>query len=486
MSNNQTKPAVQEVQNNVEANRSMLIDFADKIWNLAELSLEEEKSSALFVEALKENGFTIDSVGTANIPTAFTASFGSGSPVIGIMTEYDALPGLGNEAVAEKTPRKDGNTNGHGCGHNLIGTGGLGAAIALKEWMEKNKIPGTLRVFGAAAEESEGAKVYMARDGVFDNLDACLHWHPLSVTTPWHAKCAAVDMLLIDFNGKPAHAGAVPWEGRSALHAAELFAHGIALMREHLRPTARTHYIYTDGGLAPNVVVEHAQIKLFIRDNDRTLVEATTKWVKQMAKGAAMATQTESKTLVFLGMHDLLPNQPLADRMYEHAVQIGLPEYTEEEQAFAKKCQEATGAKPTGMSDKIMPPMAEPPSLGGSTDVGEVSYMAPTMGMLVQTCPAGNNVHTWQATALHGMSIGHKAMIMAAKSLASLGVDLFTDADLLAAAQADFMERKGDYVFKSPLDPEMKQPMGLSESKHEDHEGHDAHLGELSKHATKK
>ena len=170
MSNNQTKPAVQEVQDNVEANQAKLIEVADKIWNLAELSLEEEKSSALFVEVLKENGFTIESVGTANIPTAFTASFGSGSPVIGIMTEYDALPGLGNEPVAEKTPRKDGNTSGHGCGHNLIGAGGLGAAIALKEWMEKNKIPGTLRVFGAAAEESEGAKIYMARDGVFDLL----------------------------------------------------------------------------------------------------------------------------------------------------------------------------------------------------------------------------------------------------------------------------------------------------------------------------
>lgn len=477
--------SVLEVQQGVESIRSTLIEFADKIWNFAELSLAEEKSSAMFIDVLKEHGFNIDSVGTSNIPTAFTASYGSGSPVIGVMTEYDALPGLGNEAVAEKTPRKDGCTSGHGCGHNLIGSGGLGAALALKEWMEKNKIQGTLRVFGAAAEESEGAKIYMARDGVFDDLDACLHWHPLSVTSPWHARCAAVNMLLIDFNGKTAHAGAVPWEGRSALHAAELFAHGIALMREHLHPTARTHYVYTDGGLAPNVVVEHAQIKLFIRDVNRPLVEATTEWVKQMAKGAAMATQTESKALVFCGMHDLLPNKPLADRMYEHAVQIGIPEYTEEEQAFAKKCQESTGAKPTGMSDTIIPPFDEPPALGGSTDVGEVSYMAPTMGMLVQTCPAGNNVHTWQATALHGMSIGHKAMIMAAKALASLGADLFTDAELLAAAKADFEERKGDYVFKTPLDPEMKQPMGLAGLKHEDHEGHDQHLGHLEEHIDK-
>lgn len=331
------------------------------------LSLEEEKSSALLIDILKEHGFSIDSVGTSNIPTAFTASYGSGSPVVGVMTEYDALPGLGNEPVAEKTPRKDGCASGHGCGHNLIGAGGLGAAMALKDWMEKNKIQGTLRVFGAAAEESEGAKIYMARDGIFDNLDACLHWHPFNTTTPWHFKCAAVNMLLIDFNGKTAHAGTVPWEGRSALHAAELFAHGIALMREHLHPTARTHYVYTNGGLAPNVVVEHAQIKLFIRDLNRPLVEATTEWVKQIAKG----------------------------------------------------------------------------------------------------------VHTWQATALHGMGIGHKAMIMGAKTMASLGVDLFTDAELLAAAKEDFKQRKRDYVFKSPLDPEMKKPMGLAGLQHGDHAGHD-------------
>lgn len=482
--NGERGDAVLEVQANVDAMRSSLIDLADTIWKYAEPSLEEERSSKLFVETLKEHGFTIDSLGTSNIPTAFTASYGAGGPVIGVMTEYDALPGLGNEPVAERTPRKDGITTGHGCGHNLIGAGGLGAAIALKDWMEKHEIPGTLRVFGAAAEESEGAKIYMARDGVFDGLDACLHWHPLSVNTPWHARCAAVNMMLIDFTGKAAHAGTVPWAGRSALHAAELFAHGIALMREHLEPTARTHYVYTDAGLAPNVVVEHAQIKLFIRDVDRPHVEKTTEWVKQMAEGAAMATQTESKALVFCGMHDLLPNKPLADRMYERAVQIGLPKYTDEEQAFARKCQESTGAKASGMSDTITPPYDEPPALGGSTDVGEVSYLAPTMGMLVQTCPAGNGVHTWQATALHGMSIGHKAMITAAKTLASVGVDLFTDPELLAAARADFEDRKGDYVFKTPLDPEMKRPMGLDGIEHKLHEGHDQHLNQLVEHVS--
>jgi aminobenzoyl-glutamate utilization protein B len=288
-------------------------------------------------------------------------------------------------------------------------------------------------------------------------------------------------MLKIEFMGKTSHAGAAPWMGRSALHAAELFAHGIALMREHLEPTARTHYVYEDAGLAPNVVVEHAQIKLFIRDVDRPHVEATTEWVKQMAEGAAMATQTKSKTLVFCGMHDLLPNKPLADRLYQHTEQIGLPEYTEEEQAFARKCQESTGAKPTGMATAMIPPRDVPPALGGSTDVGEVSYLAPTMGLLAQTIPPGNMVHTWQATACHGMSIGHKGMMLAAKALASLGVDLFTDPELLVAAKEEFEQRKGDYVFKSPLDPEMKRPMGLGDIEHNLHEGHDQHLGELER-----
>ena len=473
--------SILEVQSNVEGIRARLIEVADQVWKLAELSLAEVKSSSLLIEVLKEHGFTIDSIGTSNIPTAFTATFGSGSPSIGILTEYDALPGLGNEPVAEKMPRKDGTTTGHGCGHNLIGAGGLGAALALKTWMEKNKIPGTLRVFGAAAEETEGAKVYMARDGIFDDLDACLHWHPYNVTTPLHCRANAVNMLKIEFIGKTSHAAQAPWMGRSALHAAELFAHGIALMREHLEPTARIHYIYEDAGLAPNIVVEHAQIKIFVRDIDRGRVETTTEWVKQIAEGAAKATQTESKALVFFGLHDLLPNQPLADRLYQHAVQIGHPEYTEEEQEFAKKCQQSTGAKPTGMSDRIVPPLDEPPKLGGSTDVGDVSYIAPTMGMLIQTCPQGNMVHTWQATALHGMSIGHKAMLMAAKALASLGADLFTDAELLAAAKADFEQRKGEYVYKTPLDPEMKEPLGLAEVQRNLHEGHDRVLMNIKK-----
>jgi aminobenzoyl-glutamate utilization protein B len=455
------KPAVREVQSNVDSMNDKLIDICDSLWNKAELSLIEFESAELIIETLTTNGFKMDSIGTSNIPTAFVASYGSGSPTIGVMVEYDGLPGLGQEAIAERTPRKDGKTSGHGCGHNVIGAGGLGAALALKTWMGENSIAGTLKVFGAAAEETEGAKIYMARDGLFDDLDACLHLHPLTLTSPFHCRTAAVSMLLIDFEGRSAHAGATPWQGRSALHAAELFAHGVAVMREHLEPTARTHYIYTNAGVAPNVVVEKAQIKLLVRDIDTPHVAATTQWVKQIAEGCAMATQTKSKCLVFCGMHDLLPNAPMANRIYQHMTQIGLPEYTEEEQEFAKKLQISAGKPPTGMKGTIVPPFDVAPTLGGSTDVGDVSYNTPTMGVLVQTIPPGCGVHTWQAAAAHGMSLGHKAMIMAAKTLASLGCDLFTDADLLAAARADYEKRKGAYVYKSPLSPETKRPLGL-------------------------
>ena len=485
MSGKASNTAATAVQQEVEALKSKIIEMADKVWDLAELSLQEAESASYLIDTLKENEFNIDSVGTSNIPTAFTASFGSGSPIIGIMAEYDALPDLGNDTVAEETPCKNGKTTGHGCGHNLIGAGGIGAAIALKNWMKKENITGTIRVFGAAAEEAEGAKIYMARDGVFNNLDACLHWHPAMLTTPWHCRSAAVNMLNIEFHGKSSHAGIAPWLGRSALHAAELFTHGIALMREHLEPTARTHYVYTNAGVAPNVVVDSASIKLFIRDVDTKHVEATTAWVKQMAEGAAMATQTTSKAIVFCGMHDLVPNKPLADRLYEHTIQIGVPEYTDEEIEFAKKCQLDYGVEPTGMPKTVIPLKDPVPTMGGSTDVAEVSWIAPTMGLLGQTLPEGCMVHTWQATACHGMSIGHKGLMMSTKAIASLGADLFTDADLLAAAKADFKERVGDNVYKSPLDPEMLRPLGLEDLDIQLHEGHDDHIQELTQHVKK-
>ena len=311
--------------------------IAKEVWQFSELSLQEIKSAQLLIHILQEQGFTITSKGTAGVPTAFIAEYGNGSPTVGFLVEYDALPGLGNEPVPYREPRKDQVTSGHGCGHNLLGAGSIGAAIALKNVLIEEKLPGTIRVYGCAAEETEGAKVYMARERLFKDLDAALHWHPGPSAEVSNYRSAAINQLKIEFFGKGAHAGGTPWLGRSAVHAAELFAHGINLMREHVEPTARMHYIYESAGLAPNVVPDYARLCLYVRDCDRVHVEATTAWVKQIADGAALATQTTAKVLVYTGFYDLLPNSPLAERMQANLEKVGVPTFSAEEQDFARE-----------------------------------------------------------------------------------------------------------------------------------------------------
>jgi len=445
----------------VEQATQVIQRIANEVWQFSELSLQEIKSAQLIIHILQEHGFTITSKGTAGVPTAFIAEYGYGTPKLGFLVEYDALPGLGNEPVPYREPRKDQVSSGHGCGHNLLGAGSIGAAIALKNVLIEEKIPGTIRVYGCAAEETEGAKVYMAREGLFKDLDAALHWHPSPSAEVSNYRSAAVDQLKIEFFGKGAHAGGTPWLGRSAVHAAELFAHGINLMREHVEPTARLHYIYESAGLAPNVVPDYARLCLYIRDCDRAHVEATNAWVKQIAEGAALATQTTAKALLYTGMYDLLPNSPLAARMQANLEKVGVPIFTEEEQAFARELQRNYGVEPEGMALEIMPLGDDNISMGFSTDVGDVSWNVPTMGCGMPTMPLGVSVHTWAATACHGMSIGLKGALQAARVLAWTGFDIMTDAELRQAARADFERRIKERPYVSPLPPEMKQPLEL-------------------------
>jgi aminobenzoyl-glutamate utilization protein B len=437
--------------------------IVNDVWQLSELSLQEVRSAQLLMEILQENGFIITSKGTAGVPTAFIAEYGSGTPVLGFLAEYDALPGLGNEAVPYREPRKDQVSSGHGCGHNLLGAGCVGAAIALKQVMVENKIPGTIRLYGCAAEETEGAKVYMARDGLFHDLDVAVHWHPGPLARVSNYRSTAVDQMKIEFFGKGAHAAGAPWLGRSAVHAAELFAHGLNLMREHVEPTARIHYIYESAGMAPNVVPDYARLSLYVRDSDRAHVEATTAWVKQIAEGAALATQTTTKVLVYTGLYDLLPNSPLAARMQTHLERIGVPPYSQEELAFARELQQNFGVEPKGMVSETQPLGDESFSMGASTDVGDVSWNVPTMGCGMPTMPLGVAVHTWAATACHGMSIGFKGALQAARVLAWTGLDVLTDAGLREDARADFERRVGEHPYVSPLPPELKRPVGLPE-----------------------
>jgi aminobenzoyl-glutamate utilization protein B len=444
----------------VETVRPLVERVSDEVWQLSELSLEEIESAQVHVRELEAAGFTV-MTGVSGVPTAFFAErrFGGGGPVVGFLSEYDALPGLGNEPVPRQEPRADGTTSGHGCGHNLLGAALTGAAVAVAGILESRGLPGTVRVYGCAAEEAEGAKVYMARAGLFDDVDACLHWHPWAVAGVMNMRLAATNAIRIAFHGKTAHAGMEPWSGRSALYGLELAAHAINLMREHVEPTARIHYIHEAGGEAPNVVPDYARMLLLVRDVDRPHVVATTEWVRQIAEGAALATQTTSEVDVFFGMHDLLPNGPLAERMQAHLEAVGAPSWTDEEQAFARECQANMGLPELGLSTDVVPLQPEV-AIGGSSDVADVSWCAPTMGVVMPTVPLGVSMHTWPVTACGGMSIGLKGALVALDVLTRTGLDVLTDAELRAAARDDFERRTDGIEYVSPLPESQTGPRG--------------------------
>ena len=431
-----------------------------KLWELAEVAHHEYESAKYLKKVLKKQGFVLISDGTANVPTAFIAEYGKGEPILGIMLEYDALPGLGNEAVPYKKPTSNGITSGHGCGHNLIGAGALGSALALKDLMEKEKIKGTIRVYGAAAEENEGAKVYMAREGVFNDVDAMLHWHPLNIAMVANIKTTANSKIYIEFTGKTSHAGVAPWKGRSALDAVELFLHGVNLMREHVIPTCRIHYIINNGGLAPNVVPDKASVILMFRGESRKVVDEGVEWVKEIAKGAAIATQTKELAVNYYGVYDILPNNTFAQRMQKHLEYVGVPEFTKEEIKFATDLQKAAGIDEKGLSTKLSP-MPKGTTVGGSSDVGDVSWITPTMGLTMPSSPIGVTVHTWMATASHGSSIGIKTAVSAAKVLALTGYDILTDPKFLKEIKADFHKSTEGFTYKSPINEKVKEPIAI-------------------------
>jgi aminobenzoyl-glutamate utilization protein B len=447
----------------IEATRPTIDRICDEVWDLVETSLHEVQSAQVHIRELKAAGFSILSTGTAGVPTAFVAEWtqGAGGPKIGFLPEYDALPGLGNAAVPRQEPRQDGKTSGHGCGHNLLGAALTGAAIAVKQVMEAEGVPGTLRVYGCAAEETEGAKIYMAREGLFGDLDAALSWHPSPLAAVMNVRLTANNSMRIEFFGKTAHAGNEPWNGRSALDAMELAGHAINQMREHLEPTARTHYIFEVAGSAPNVVPDYARMWLMVRDKDRKRVNATTEWVRQIAEGVALATQTKAKVNAYYGLYDLLPNTPLAERMQAHLEHVGVPAWTEEEQEFARTCEREMGLPERGLTTTVLPLLHEP-DMGGSTDVGDVSWLTPTMQVSLPMMP-NISAHTWVMTACAGTSIGRKAALAAAHVVARMACDLLIDAELRAAARKDFERRTEGFTYVSPLPAEQTQPYGLPE-----------------------
>ncbi len=459
----QTLPAEKQTALDVVNGMSSEIHLmAMKLWDYSETALLEAQSADFLIGVLENEGFSVQR-GVADMPTAFVASFGSGRPIIGILAEYDALPGVGNAAVPRRQARKDGVTAGQGCGHNLFGAGSVGAAIAVKRTMETHGLSGTVHLYGTPAEETVVGKVYMAKAGVFDDLDAVLDWHPSLETGVRNQPGRAMNNFTVEFFGQAAHGSADPWNGRSSLDAVELMNHGVNMMREHIRPEARIHYVIPSGGEAPNVVPEYAKVWYYVREADRKKVEENYNWMLKIAEGAALATRTEHKVTLITGVHEMNLNRPLQVAMQKNLERVGAPTYGEQEQSFARELQRSLGLEEKGLNVEIKPLADEPePLSGGSTDVAEVSYIAPTVSLQVTSAAAGIPWHSWATAASHGTDGAVKSAHVAAKVLALTGVDLLTDPTLLKEAREYFLEKTGGKPYTSPIPADQKPPLPRS------------------------
>jgi aminobenzoyl-glutamate utilization protein B len=441
----------QEVIKQVDSIKPEIEEIAIELWKYAETSLQETKSANLLINKLKEAGFSIET-NIAGMPTAFVATYGSGSPVIGILAEYDALPGVGNNPVPVRKERTDGVTSGHGCGHNLFGAASVGSAITLKRIMDEYKIKGTLKLFGCPAEETLVGKVYMAKFGTFNKLDAVLEWHPWTETFVRNQPGKAMNNFEVEFFGQAAHGSADPWNGRSALDAVELMNYGVNLMREHIKPTARIHYVIPNAGEAPNVVPEYAKVWYFVRNVNRTEVQKIYKRVLKIAKAAALATETTHKVHFITGVHKYNLNRPLQEALQKNLEFVGAPQFTEDEQEFARSIQRNTNKEEKGFNESIKP-LDDIPGVatGGSTDVAEVSWIVPTAGFFMTTAAEYIPWHSWAATACHGTHAGRKGAIVAAKVIAATGIDLFTSSVLIKESQTYFHNATECKPYQSPL-----------------------------------
>jgi aminobenzoyl-glutamate utilization protein B len=447
------------VINQVDSIEPVIEEMAMKLWDYAELALVETRSADLLVHKLDEAGFEIET-NVADMPTAFVATYGTGSPVIGILAEYDALPGVGNQAVSQRKPRTDGVTSGHGCGHNLFGAASVGAAIALKELIEEEGLNGTIKLFGTPAEETVVGKVYMAKAGIFDGLDAVLEWHPGGTNEVRNQPGRAMNSFEVEFFGQSAHASADPWNGRSALDAVEMMNYGVNMMREHVRPTARMHYVIPVAGDAPNVVPDYSRVWYFVRDINRTEVGKYYNRILKIAEGAALATETTHKVHLITGVHEYLLNRPLQEALQRNLELVEAPQYTEAEQEFARSLQRITGKEEKGFNDKIKPLPDEPGEVeGGSTDVADVSWIVPTAGFRVTTAAEDAPWHSWATTACSGTRAGRKGAIVAAKVIATTGVDILTNPKLVRKAKAFFLEATEGKPYKSPVPADQKPPI---------------------------
>jgi len=433
----------------VDANAGRWEDVSRKIWEYAETALKETRSAALLEEILEKEGFAVTR-GASGMPTAFVASAGSGSPVVAILAEYDALPGLSQKAgEAKKSPITAG-APGHGCGHNLLGTAAVAAAVAANRARVSQKLPGTIRVFGTPAEEQILGKTFMLRDGAFAGTDAVLSWHPQAESYLYSGRRLAITAVDVEFFGKTAHAAANPWLGRSSLDAVEVFEHAMSLMREHVLPTARLHRVIKDGGLAANIVPDYARVQWFVRDENGARVNEMIGRLKKAADGAALATETTAKVTLLASTREPLYNEAVSKVVQRNLERVGAPKWDADDEALAKAIQKEVGIPEIGLSHEVLP-WAAGRGASASSDIGEVSAAFPLIELGVQTAPSGVPWHHWDVASCAASPIGVKGMLVAAKVLASSMNDLLGDPAAIASAKAEFQKSTGGKPYVSPL-----------------------------------
>lgn len=431
----------QDVLKSIDSKTEQYSNIAHNIWEFAEVGYQEVKSSDLLQETLTKSGFKVEK-GVAGIPTAFVATYGSGKPVIAILAEFDALPGVSQDAVPE-VKTIPGRTAGHACGHHLFGTASSAAAIAVKDWMIANKKQGTIRLYGTPAEEGGSGKVYMVREGLFNDVDIVLHWHPGAMNSASFGSSLANKSGKFRFRGIASHAAASPERGRSALDGVEAMDNMVNMMREHVPDDARIHYVITRGGEAPNVVPAYAEVYYYVRHPDREQVVSIWNRVVKAAEGAALGTETKVEFEITGGVYNLLSNEVLSKAMDNNLRLVGGYTYTPEEKEFAEKIQKTfTTAPPKLETTNTIIPFGENSDKGGSTDVGDVSWVVPTAGLSTATWVPGTAAHSWQAVAAGGTTIGTKGMMMAAKTLAGTMIDLFEQPKIIQDAWKEFNTRR--------------------------------------------
>jgi aminobenzoyl-glutamate utilization protein B len=429
-----------EIQQSIDEQKTNLIKTSDAIWEFAETSLVEFESSKVLMDYARKNGFDVKP-GVAGIKTAFTASYGQGRPIIGILGEFDANAGISQKLQPKKESRVPG-AAGHGCGHNLFGTASLGAAVAIKEQIEKGNIKGTVIFYGTPAEETIFAKVWMVREGLFDNLDVCMDWHPGdNIESGTQSSKSLVDFR-VKFYGNSSHASSDPWNGVSAVDALELYANGLNYYREHIKPTSRIHYQIEKAGDVVNVVPDYAQIWTRLRENDRANVDVLYERALKIAKGAALMTGTKYETKLISGIYEIQVNRTGANIMHDNLKLLGEIEYSESEIKYANTILRETGKPEKGIDGKVYPLQETMPAQGGSTDVGDVSQVVPVIRMSATTASSGGPWHSWAVVACSGMSIGHKGMIYASKALAMTMADLYESPKLIEDVKRDFRENR--------------------------------------------